>query len=301
MSVWSWALWAALAWGHDTRPGAVAIEAVGPTSYAVSITAPQDGSGLPPRLVPRWPAGCAYVDRLLRCEVPLAGEVSWQGAGGRWSQVVVRVRHHDGSEQVAVSQPGQPRVLLGGGTSSGSAVAMGLGHLAEGTDHQLFVAALVAWARRPWAIAVAVTCFTLGHAVTFGAAASGWIWAPSAAVEVLIAASVVWLAREVLADPDTRLAPPWAFATVCGLLHGMGFAGAWREVAEAQGASGWAAFHLGLELGQLAVVGAAAGVWWALGRALGGPARRRVFAYGIGLPAGVWMVGRALEMWASWG
>src|SRR5262249_61876020 len=80
---------------------------------------------------------------------------------------------------------------------------------------------------------------------------------PSRPVELLIALTVLALAVE-LGRPATTFARrfPWAMALAFGLLHGLGFAGALREVGLPAGAVPLAVFCFtrAIALGQLAFV-----------------------------------------------
>jgi hypothetical protein len=93
--------------------------------------------------------------------------------------------------------------------------------------------------------------------------ASGFIVLPSAIVEPLIAASIVYVAIENLFT--TRL-HVWRLPVVFafGLLHGLGFAGVLGEIGlpPDQFLASLLAFNLGVEAGQLSVVALA---WLAVG------------------------------------
>ena len=81
---------------------------------------------------------------------------------------------------------------------------------------------------------------------------------PSSVVEPLIAASIVYVAFENLVATDLK---PWRVALVFGfgLLHGMGFAGALRELSlpRSEFLTGLLTFNLGVEAGQLTVIAGA--------------------------------------------
>ena len=86
---------------------------------------------------------------------------------------------------------------------------------------------------------------------------------------------------------------PWLATGAFGLLHGMGFAGALAEVGLPSGEipTALAAFNLGIELGQLAVVAVLLGAW-AVVRSLGalrlGPRLRPLPGYALGTLAAAW-------------
>ena len=149
---------------------------------------------------------------------------------------------------------------------------LGVRHIAEGTDHLLFLLALLlpapllatgsrwgpAAPRRQSLLRILgiVTAFTLGHSVTLSLAAFGVVRVPEWPVEVLIAASILVSAvhalRPIFPGREARI------AAVFGLVHGLAFAtvlerlglGQWARVA------GIAAFNLGIEAMQLVVIAA---------------------------------------------
>jgi hypothetical protein len=151
-------------------------------------------------------------------------------------------------------------------------VREGVGHIASGTDHVLFLlslllpAVLVGGARR-WRPAPAfrpvvgdvlrvVTAFTLAHSLTLSLAALGLVHLPSKLVESAIALSVLISALSNLRPDAPRLGPWFAFGF--GLVHGLGFASALADIAPDAGSrvATLLGFNLGVELGQLAIVAA---------------------------------------------
>jgi hypothetical protein len=74
-----------------------------------------------------------------------------------------------------------------------------------------------------------VSAFTVAHSITLGLSIYGFITVPSAVVEPLIAVSIAYVALENMLLSDLK---PWRIALVFafGLLHGLGFAGALREL-----------------------------------------------------------------------
>ena len=119
-----------------------------------------------------------------------------------------------------------------------SPLRLGMRHIAEGTDHLLFLfvlmlpAPLVAVGKR-WGryagvrqgverLLRIVTAFTVGHSVTLVAAATGLVRVPSGPVEVLIAVSIlvsaVHAARPLFPGKEAFVAGGF------GLVHGLAFA-----------------------------------------------------------------------------
>jgi hypothetical protein len=144
-------------------------------------------------------------------------------------------------------------------------VTLGFLHIVpRGLDHILFVTALVLGNRRLRGLLALLTAFTLAHSLTLALSALGHISLPSKPVEVVIALSVAYAAAEaVLRRQPSRWQPLVVFAF--GLLHGLGFAGVLSELGLPAEHRVWslAAFNVGVELGQISVVGAlAVGFGW---------------------------------------
>ena len=143
---------------------------------------------------------------------------------------------------------------------AGQYARLGFIHIVpEGTDHILFVLGLFLLSARLRPIAWQVTAFTVAHAATLTLAAFDLMTLPPRVVEPLIALSIVYVAVEnVLTDRMTRWRPPVVFGF--GLLHGLGFAGVLGELGlpEQERLLALVSFNAGIELGQLAVIAAAA-------------------------------------------
>ena len=110
-----------------------------------------------------------------------------------------------------------------------------------------------------------VTSFTVAHALTLALATLGLVTFPSKIIEILIAVSIVYVAVEnLLTKRLTRWRPIVVFAF--GLLHGLGFAGVLYDLGLPQDDRILilAVFNVGIEVGQLATLGAAFLVigWW---------------------------------------
>ncbi|MEV4880499.1 HupE/UreJ family protein [Streptomyces cyaneofuscatus] len=71
---------------------------------------------------------------------------------------------------------------------------LGAEHLLTGTDHILFLLALIAGSRRTREVVLAATAFTLAHSVTFMLAALGLVDVPADLVEPVIALSIAVVA-----------------------------------------------------------------------------------------------------------
>ena len=137
-------------------------------------------------------------------------------------------------------------------------VWLGVVHiLPRGWDHVLFVAGLVLGSgRRLRPLLLQLSAFTVAHSITLALGALGWVVLPGRLVEILIAVSIAVVALENLASfvkPKYRV-----WVVLCfGLLHGQGFARVLGELALPQQSFlvALVSFNVGVELGQLIVVG----------------------------------------------
>jgi len=137
--------------------------------------------------------------------------------------------------------------------------ALGFTHIVPyGFDHVLFVLGIFLLGSRPRTVLWQVSAFTVAHSITLGLSLYGFVTAPPAIVEPLIALSIAYVAIENVFLSELR---SWRVALVFafGLLHGMGFAGALKELGlrRADFLAALLTFNLGVEAGQLAVLGTA--------------------------------------------
>jgi hydrogenase/urease accessory protein HupE len=136
--------------------------------------------------------------------------------------------------------------------------------LPEGLDHILFVLGLFLLCRAWKPILIQVTAFTAAHTITLALATLGYVSAPADIVEPIIAASIVVIALENIFRPTYgkfRLLLVFIF----GLIHGLGFAQRLidERIPEGSLVSALLGFNVGVELGQLAVIGLAiAATFW---------------------------------------
>ncbi len=154
-------------------------------------------------------------------------------------------------------------------------VQLGIQHIAQGTDHLLFLLALLLPApllvtggsdrRFRWSrfggvryslrrILLIVTAFTLGHSLTLLVGALGWVRLPGQPVEVLIALSIL-----VSAVHAIRPLFPGREAVVAagfGLVHGLAFAGTLTNLHldTVPMALSILGFNLGIELMQVGII-----------------------------------------------
>lgn len=133
----------------------------------------------------------------------------------------------------------------------------GIEHIAIGFDHIAFLLGTIVWGRRLLPLVKVITAFTVAHSITLTAAVLGAVTPNPAWVEAAIAASIVYVAAENFFVRDVGRRWPLTFAF--GLVHGFGFASVLREYGLPQEAlvPALAAFNIGVEVGQLAIVATA--------------------------------------------
>lgn len=191
--------------------------------------------------------------------------------GGQAQEVLATVRSH--TFQVGAREGAPP-------TDFGAFFRLGLEHVLSGVDHLAFLLALTllagSFGRAFWA----ATGFTVGHSMTLGLVAIGWLSPSVPAVEALIGFTVAFAAGEAYASRPGR-------ATHAGWVT-LGVVAAVPLAAKVAGASflPWA-------------VVAGTAVFAACAGGLGGEATRRlapVLAAAFGLAHGAGFAGALLEL-----
>jgi hydrogenase/urease accessory protein HupE len=179
----------------------------------------------------------------------------------------------------------------------------GIEHIFLGYDHIAFLVAIVLWARRLLPVIKVVTAFTIAHSITLSLAALQIVVVPSAIVEPAIAASIIFVAVENFfsRNVDAR----WRVTFAFGLIHGFGFAGALQEMGLPANAvvPALAAFNIGVEIGQVAIVSIVVPALMLLDRLLATdrtkPVRAATVVYtlsaAITILGSYWLVTRVIE------
>jgi hypothetical protein len=222
----------------------------------------------------------------------------------------------DGRSHSAIFSAESRAQTLGAGTAWQQLAAYvheGVWHIWLGFDHILFLLSLLlpavllrhggAWQPAEsfraafWDVAKIVTAFTVAHSITLTLAALDVVSLPSRWVESAIALSVVLAAINNVFPVVSH--GRWLAAFGFGLIHGFGFAGALRDLGLPTGSLALSlfGFNVGVELGQLAIVGVfLPAAFWLRGT---WTYRRVVLAGGsalIAAIAGVWLVERAFNV-----
>ncbi len=135
---------------------------------------------------------------------------------------------------------------------------------ANGYDHILFVLALCAvYVVRDWKkILILVTAFTIGHSITLALATLNVIAVNAQVIEFLIPLTIfVTAVGNLFRKEDTlsqlKVQVNYLFALLFGLIHGMGFSNYLKAILGKDQSilTQLFAFNLGLEFGQIIIVG----------------------------------------------
>jgi len=263
---------------HAVRPGYLELRETAPGVFRVLWKKPARGD-LILKIDPVFPIGCvmtgigsevirggAYVARgTLECEDGLTGgTVEIAGLETTLTDVLVRVYYMNGLQETHLVQPNATSVVIGGPGSVaqriGAYTRLGVGHIALGVDHLLFVLGLLLIVSSPMMLLKTITAFTLAHSVTLGIATFGFASVPALPLNAVIALSILFLGPEIVrvwrGESSFTIRHPWVVAFAFGLLHGFGFASGLTAMGLPQDEIPLALlfFNVGVELGQIAFV-----------------------------------------------
>jgi hypothetical protein len=319
--------------GHEVRPAYLELRPSASATWDVLWKVPALGQLLRLRLHARLPDGCtelgprrsdfvadAHVERWrVTCPGGLAGgTIRFEGLTALQTDVLLRIEGAGGRGDITArilpagaqfTIPAEPSPIA----LMGTYLRLGVHHILLGADHLMFVLSLLLLVRGWRRLALAVTAFTVGHSLTLAAVTLGGLRLPGPPVEAAIALSIACAAAEALrarcGEPSLVSRAPWVMALGFGLLHGLGFADALREIGLPRHAVVPALlfFNLGVELGQLLFVTvvltlgslarSAADAGSGRGAAARFAARSQVVAcYGVGIAGAYWLIERVHAM-----
>jgi hydrogenase/urease accessory protein HupE len=289
---------------HEMTMAEMTLREVAPGQFVWSWGAPGKGRPIADDLTPKWPEGCQADSQTVQCGAKgLSGQFAIEGVGKAYSAAIVRIYWRGGDRQVITLTSAQPKIQLfgsakderAGGEVATAYFSLGIEHILTGFDHLLFVISLLFLVGFRKRLIATITAFTLAHSVTLAASALGLFVLRSPPVEASIALSIVLVSAEALHQRETWTRRwPALVAFVFGLVHGLGFAGALKEIGlpEQHVSIALLTFNLGVEAGQLLVVGLAWGLTLLIART---PIASRLKApalYGIGAIAAFWSLER---------
>lgn len=268
-----------------------------------------DGAVMTKPLESTYASGSAVMVGQVRVPGGLAGKaLKFDGLAATGNQVLVRVIHSDGGEDLYKVAPTNPKLAIPKDPDSISVSArymqLGIEHIWFGFDHLLFVAALFMLVADLRTLFWTITSFTVAHSITLALVTLDVIRVPVPPVEAFIALSIVFVAVEVVraqrGEPSLASRKPWLVAFTFGLLHGLGFASALAGIGLPRNNVPLALlfFNVGVEIGQVAFVAALIAIA-AAARRLVRPIQlsraRLVSCYAIGGLASYWLFDRVTE------
>ncbi len=262
---------------HEARPGYLDLREGARGEYDATWKQPANGD-YAIRMGPQFPESCRISagrrDTLLpgalishfhvSCSGGLQGKtVVIAGLETTLTDVLVRLRRGDGTEEAHLARPMANAVTFGGGGLLARAaiyLLLGVQHILMGLDHLLFVLGLILIVRDRWVLLKTITAFTVAHSLTLAAATLGWASVPAPPLNFCIALSIGFLGPEIIragrGGASLALRRPWLVAFTFGLLHGFGFASGLIAMGlpHAEVPFALLLFNVGVELGQLAFV-----------------------------------------------
>jgi hydrogenase/urease accessory protein HupE len=308
---------------HELRPAFLELTETAPDEFevlwkvptrgearlALDATLPETCEETTPRTVSD--TGSAVSSRWrVGCDGGLTGKtITIDGLSATYTDVLVRIGHLGGTTQAARLSPDSPSLVVSAAPTALDTAwtyfLLGVEHILLGFDHLLFVLALLLLFRNLRTLIETITAFTVAHSFTLAVAALGWSRIPQPPVEAVIALSIVVVASEVVraerGKTDLSIRYPWAIAFLFGLLHGLGFGGALRDIGLPQVDVPLAlfTFNVGVEAGQLIFVAAvlAMSAVFRLLVKVSLPPLRIATAYGIGGISAFWVIERITGFW----
>jgi hypothetical protein len=317
---------------HEVRPAYLELRQTDTDTYDVLWKVPARGDNMRLGIYVEFPSGTTNVTpprtffandaSTERWSVKRSGglsgeEVHISGLAATMTDVLARIEHLDGTTQVTRVTPSSPSFVVAVAPSGLNVMVtylvLGMEHILFSVDHLLFVLALLILVTGWRKLVGTITAFTIAHSMTLAAATLGFVHVPAKPVEAAIALSIVFVACEIVHRrfglSGLTEGWPWLIAFTFGLLHGLGFAGALREVGLPQNAIPLALlfFNIGVELGQLLFIGFVMAIIAAAVRAARKLNRSKVTpqsafawcenisAYAIGSVAAFWLIDRTLS------
>ena len=238
-----------------------------PTSERIELHLPNHCTDLSERRPVPDPVGIVFEWRVDCGDQGLVDSVvRVSGLPGNQSAAVVKIDLLDGRSYRQLLNGSQPEFLVPERVERGAVIRdythLGTKHILGGIDHLFFVWALILMLPRR-KLLIAITAFTLGHSVTLALAALELVRVPQELTEFFIALSIFILAAEMAKnrlgqgalDKPIGLVQKHVFwgCVAFGLLHGLGFAGALRDIGlpQEEVLTALLMFNVGVEIGQL--------------------------------------------------
>lgn len=219
------------------------------------------------------PTGTNYVDFLIAEFDGQISQKALEGSNRTWTMLLTEnqeTQQQDTtiSDESSGNSPNtQVNAGSTGNTNGGSSThdaasgwysffKLGMTHILFGTDHLLFLFALLLRKQKFKEYALIITAFTLAHSITLSLAALDVVQLPSRLVESVIAFSICYVAIENIFRKQIKYR--WSLTFFFGLIHGLGFASVLQEIElpKQNLAISLISFNLGIEALQLLILAA---------------------------------------------
>ncbi len=171
---------------------------------------------------------------------------------------------------------------------------MGVKHILSGYDHILFLLSILMMMTTFTNALKVITSFTIAHSITIALAFFEIVSLQSGIVEPLIALSIVYTGAENIIQGDHKRR--WMVAFAFGLIHGLGFVGALKEITISSNELliSLFSFNLGIEAGQILIASAMAPIIFYVHKSSSSPVILKWSSACIMLAGFYWFVRRAL-------
>ena len=167
----------------------------------------EDGNRLGTRLLGRAFYTCNQLSR----EITVS--IDYPNANPALTSLVV-YKKYNGAIQQIFSSPDVTSILIGSEKSFADIarqyIIAGIEHILIGFDHLLFVLCLILIASTTKQLILAITGFTIAHSITLSLATMNILKVRTELVELLIALSIVVLAREIITAKRNLVAIPFS-------------------------------------------------------------------------------------------
>jgi len=169
---------------------------------------------------------------------------------------------------------------------------LGMEHILSGYDHILFILSAILVVSGFLETLKLVTAFTVAHSITLALAFLGIVSLPASIVEPLIALTIAVVAFENVFQK--KFNRRWMLVFVFGLVHGLGFVGVLKEitVSKQELLTSLVSFNIGIEAGQILIVGAGLLVMYFVHKTSWSAVFIRWSSVAIGILGLVWFVER---------
>lgn len=260
----------ALSHADEIRPGYLSITEETERHYQVVLKLPMKGNKIL-SLYPTYPNDCTAILNhnfqdgrastqywKLNCQDSLQGRsISIPNLQTSSTDIYLRYKDLQSEYHYRLSANHSEQTLAASkGNIWTTYILLGIEHILLGWDHLCFVLLLMFLLNSRKQLLLAVTGFTVSHSITLVLSTLNWVNLPITSVEILIAASIVFIAREVLINNkkvSLTVRHPLTITALFGLFHGFGFASVLQDIGlpEQSIPQALLSFNIGVEIGQL--------------------------------------------------